>query len=70
MADIGGATARIKQLEEALARYRKDCAERNAELSLRNFYLRRALDNIKIRAYELGVKEIHDMALEALQNDD
>lgn len=28
---------------------------------------RKALDNIKIRAYELGIKEIHDMALEALK---
>jgi hypothetical protein len=28
--------------------------------------LRRALDNIKIRAYELNQREIHDMALEAL----
>ena len=31
--------------------------------------LRRSLDNIKVRGYELGQKEIHDMALEALQED-
>lgn len=29
--------------------------------------LRRELDNIKVRAYELGVREIHDMAVEALR---
>jgi hypothetical protein len=29
--------------------------------------LRRHLDNIKIRSYELGKKELHDMALAALQ---
>lgn len=29
--------------------------------------LRRALDRIKVRSYELGQKELHDMALEALQ---
>ncbi len=29
--------------------------------------LRRALDNIKIRGYELGQREIHDMALAALE---
>ena len=28
---------------------------------------RRKVDNIKIRAYELGQKELHDMACEALQ---
>jgi hypothetical protein len=27
---------------------------------------RRALDNIKVRAYELGQRELHDMALDAL----
>jgi len=36
--------------------------EREAE----NVRLRHVLDNIKIRGYELGQKEIHDMALEAL----
>jgi len=29
--------------------------------------LRRALDNIKVRAYELGEIELHDMALAALK---
>ena len=29
--------------------------------------LRRSLDHIKVRSYELGQKELHDMALEALQ---
>ena len=29
--------------------------------------LRRSLDNIKVRAYELGQKELHDMALKPLQ---
>ena len=28
--------------------------------------LRRSLDNIKVRAYELGQPELHDMALAAL----
>lgn len=31
--------------------------------------LRRELSNIKIRAYELGVRDIHDMALKALIKD-
>lgn len=29
--------------------------------------LRRALVNLKVRAYELGQRELHDQALEALQ---
>lgn len=29
--------------------------------------LRRSLDNIKIRSYELGQRELHDMALAALE---
>ena len=32
--------------------------------------LRRALDDIKVRSYELGQREIHDMALAALETDD
>lgn len=31
--------------------------------------LRCALDNIKVRAYELGQIELHDQALAALQDD-
>jgi hypothetical protein len=31
--------------------------------------LRRALDNIKVRAYELGQRELHDQALAALESD-
>lgn len=31
--------------------------------------LRRALDNIKVRAYELGQIELHDQALRALRGD-
>lgn len=40
---------------------------RNIELSHEVARLRRALDNIKIRAYELGQRELHDMALAPLQ---
>lgn len=29
--------------------------------------LRRSLDSIKVRAYELGQKELHDMALKTLE---
>ena len=40
----------------------------SAKCSLRqNTKRREALDRIKVRAYELGVKEIHDMALKELQ---
>lgn len=31
--------------------------------------LRRSIDNIKVRAYELGQIELHDMALESLKGD-
>jgi len=31
--------------------------------------LRRSIDNIKVRAYELGQVELHDMAWEALKNE-
>lgn len=47
-------------------------ADTQAMLFKRNYEeisrLRRALDNIKVRAYELNQKELHDMALEALQD--
>ena len=32
--------------------------------------LRRSIDNVKVRAYELGQKELHDMALAALLEED
>jgi predicted RNase H-like nuclease (RuvC/YqgF family) len=38
-------------------------------LSKENERLRRGLDNVKVRAYELGQIELHDMALEALKGD-
>ena len=41
----------------------------NKGLIDKNKRLRRALDNVKIRGYELGQKEIHDMALAALTTD-
>lgn len=31
--------------------------------------MRRSLDNIKVRAYELGQRELHDMALAALKGE-
>ena len=37
------------------------------ELLKQNTELRRALDNIKVRSYELGQRELHDMACAALQ---
>ena len=43
--------------------------ERDAQ-EVRIQQLRRALDNIKIRAYELGQPELHDMALAALKETD
>jgi len=39
------------------------------ELEADNKRLRRGVDNIKIRAYELGQRELHDMALAALQGE-
>lgn len=38
-----------------------------AELQAEVERLRRALDNIKVRGYELGHQEMHGMALTALQ---
>jgi len=42
------------------------------ELEAENKRLRRSVDNIKIRSYELGQRELHDMAWSALKenNDD
>ena len=42
-----------------------DCREYKFQERIQQ--LRRALDNIKIRSYELGQPELHDMALAALQ---
>ena len=39
----------------------------NTELETEVARLRRDLDNLKVRAYELGQKELHDMAWKALQ---
>jgi hypothetical protein len=41
---------------------------RLVDLELEVKRLRRRIDNIKIRSYELGQKELHNMALEALQD--
>ena len=40
------------------------------KLEAENAKLRRAIDNIKIRSYELGQRELHDMALDALKETD
>jgi regulator of replication initiation timing len=40
------------------------------QLQEENKRLRRALDNIKVRGYELSQREIHDMALAALKGQD
>jgi len=55
---IGNAELRIEvdRLTAELEQVKADHAE-----------LVRALDNIKIRGYELGSREIHDMALAAIQ---
>lgn len=45
----------------------RDAANRIAELEAEVNRMRRALDNIKIRGHELGQREMHDMALAALQ---
>jgi len=37
------------------------------ELEAENKRLRRSVDNIKIRSYELGQRELHDMAWSALK---
>lgn len=39
------------------------------ETADKNEALRKALNRIKVRAYELGVEEIHDMALAALRGE-
>lgn len=39
------------------------------ETADKNEALRKALDRIKVRAYELGAEEIHDMALAALRGE-
>ena len=52
----------------AAALAKKD--KRIAELEATIAELRRDLDNIKIRSYELGQKELHDMALAALLEDE
>lgn len=36
-------------------------------LNMEVIVLRRAMDNLKVRSYELGQRELHDMALAALQ---
>ena len=41
--------------------------KRIEELEAENERLRRSVDNIKIRSYELGQRELHDMALAALK---
>jgi len=53
----------IDRLESEDLFLRTQLAEKDAEIER----LRRALDNLKVRAYELGSKELHDMALEALK---
>jgi len=40
--------------------------EKYGELQAENAKLRRSIDNIKVRSYELGQRELHDMALAAL----
>jgi hypothetical protein len=58
--------ARINELErQALIEHPFTTAEwRRLEGRIR--VLRRHLDNIKVRSYELGQRELHDMALSAL----
>jgi hypothetical protein len=41
--------------------------KRIAKLEAEKVKLRRQLDNIKVRSYELGQRELHDMALAALE---
>ena len=43
-----------------------DYAGENRRLKAELQALRRGVDNIKIRSYELGQRELHDMALAAL----
>ena len=40
------------------------------QLEVENAKLRRAIDDIKIRSYELGQRELHDMALDVLKEND
>jgi len=42
-------------------------ANREAKLITELKALRRGVDNLKVRAYELGQRELHDMALELLR---
>ena len=54
------------ELESENAKLRQS----NMSLASENAKLRRSLDNIKIRSYELGQRELHDMALAALEKND
>jgi hypothetical protein len=67
------AADRIQELEE----WNQQAQSLNGLLELRiqeleaeRVRLRRALDNIKIRSYELNERELHDMALEALRGEE
>lgn len=44
-----------------------EISSENRELQAENETLREALDHIKVRAIEIGSKELHDYALEALK---
>jgi len=62
---------RIKELETELAplegRRVIDHIKYTDNLEQKVKELRRHLDNIKVRSYELGQRELHDMALSALK---
>ena len=48
----------------------ESCTQDRISAAERIQQLRRALDNIKIRAWELGQPELHDMTLAALKTND
>lgn len=62
-ADADGIMVTVSRqaVDEVLAEY--------DELEAENRRLRRGMDNIKVRAYELGQIELHDKALAALEGE-
>ena len=69
-ADVLEYTVSLEERIQQLKKWRQnDCRIIDAQRQ-RIQQLRRALDNIKIRAYELGQPELHDMALAALLETD
>jgi cell division protein FtsB len=59
-------TGDMMSYRELAGEYGRVLDQRDA-LEAENARLRRRVDNIKIRSYELNQEELHNMALDALQ---